>query len=204
MATILAVVFDFGGVISRGGEEAARDLDRRYSLPEGSIWKAFYRNQEWRELQLGRGSFDAWRQEVMTSLESIAGRPLPNAWEEWIDGQRGVREEMVGLVRGLRDGYKVGLLSNATVNLEDMLERRYGIITLFDVIVNSARVGMAKPDPRIFTLAAERLAVAPTECVFIDDLEPNVRAAADVGMQALHFTTHPQLLDDLRGLGVAC
>ncbi len=202
--TIRAVVFDFGGVIGRGGEEAARELDRRYGLPEGSVWRAFYQNDGWAELRVGRGSFEAWRQEVLASLEAAAGRPLPEAWDEWIEHQRGAREEVVGLVRRLRPNYKVGLLSNATVNLEDALEHRYGIISLFDDIVNSARVGLAKPDSRIYTLAAERLGVAPGECVFIDDLERNVQAAADAGMHAVQYTSYPQLLEELRGLGVSC
>jgi epoxide hydrolase-like predicted phosphatase len=90
------------------------------------------------------------------------------------------------------------------VHLEEALEHRYGIISLFDDIINSARVGLAKPDPRIFALAAERLGVAPGECVFIDDLARNVQAAADADMHAVHYTSYPQLLDDLRGLGVAC
>ena len=202
--SIRAVIFDFGGVIGRGSEEGARALDRRYGLPEGSIWRAFYRSRGWEELRVGRGSVDVWRQEVLASLAAAAGRPLPEAWEEWLHYQRGIQEDVVGLVRRLRARHKVGLLSNATVNLEEALEHRYGIISLFDDIINSARVGLAKPDPRIFALATERLGVSPAECAFIDDLEANVRAAGEAGMQAVRFMSYPQLLEDLRGLGVAC
>jgi len=202
--TIRAVIFDFGGVIGHGGEEAARALDRRYGLPEGSIWRAFYKGQQWNQLKVGGGSFDEWHEEVLASLATAAGRPLPEAWQEWIEYQRRISEEMVELVRSLRGKYKVGLLSNATVHLEDALENRHGILSLFDVVINSARVAMAKPDSRIFALAAERLGVSPSECAFIDDLPANVRAAAEAGMHAVQFTSYPQLLEDLRRLGVAC
>jgi putative hydrolase of the HAD superfamily len=201
--SIEAVIFDYGGVIGRGGQDDARVCDRRYGLPEGSIWRAFYRTGEWEELKVGRGSFDSWRKKTLATLEAAAGRPLPEAWEGWLDYQRGIRQEMLELIRRLRDKYKVGLLSNATTNLEDILEHRHGILGLFDTIVNSARVGMAKPDPRIFALAAERLAVAPAQCVFTDDLEPNVKAAGEVGMHALRFQSYDRLVEDLRGLGVA-
>ena len=76
---------------------------------------------------------------------------------------------------------------------------------LFDDIVCSAEVGMAKPEPAIYVLAAERLGLEPRECVFVDDLDTNVEAARQVGMQAVLFSKDKG--DDLRAqlatLGVA-
>jgi len=57
---------------------------------------------------------------------------------------------------------------------------------VFDVVVISGQVGMRKPEERIFRLALDRLGVAPGECVFVDDLEPNVRAARALGLTGLH------------------
>jgi epoxide hydrolase-like predicted phosphatase len=61
---------------------------------------------------------------------------------------------------------------------------------LFDVVVDSAFVGMRKPDPAIYRLTCERLALEPVQCVFLDDLEVNVDAARDLGMTAVHHR-HP-------------
>lgn len=86
---------------------------------------------------------------------------------------------MVELVRGARAaGLRTGLVSNSW----GMDYPREQWEQLFDTVVISGEVGLRKPDPRIYRLAAERLAVTPEECVFVDDLAPNVRGAAAVGM----------------------
>jgi FMN phosphatase YigB (HAD superfamily) len=68
----------------------------------------------------------------------------------------------------------------------------------------SALEGLAKPDPAIYRLAAERLGLLPEQCVFIDDSEPNVFAAREVGMAGVHFRVHrgDDLAGQLAALGV--
>src|SRR5262249_32714140 len=69
---------------------------------------------------------------------------------------------------------------------------------LFDVVVDSGFVGMRKPDPAIYRLTCERLGVAPEACVFVDDVEPNCSAAADVGMTAVVFRSNQQAIAEMR------
>ncbi|HVS68050.1 MAG TPA: HAD family phosphatase [Mycobacteriales bacterium] len=71
---------------------------------------------------------------------------------------------------------------------------------LFDVVVISGEVGMRKPEPRIFHLTAERLGLAPEVCVFVDDLAPNIRGAAEVGMIGVHHITPQQTIEELERL----
>jgi len=96
----------------------------------------------------------------------------------------------------------VGMISNATKNLEEVLANHHGIIDLFDVVINSARVGMAKPDVRIYHLAAERLGVPASACVFTDDLVHNIEGARAAGMHAFHFQGAAHLEAELRALGM--
>jgi FMN phosphatase YigB (HAD superfamily) len=72
----------------------------------------------------------------------------------------------------------------------------------FDGVVVSGLEHLVKPDPRLYRVFCERCALAPTECVFIDDSEPNVVAARKYGMQALHFTDPATLRKDLIALGL--
>ncbi len=74
-----------------------------------------------------------------------------------------------------------------TARMPARLRERLGIHELFDAVVCSAEVGMAKPDPAIYRLAAERLGLPPEACVFVDDSEANVRAAEQVGMRGIFF-----------------
>jgi epoxide hydrolase-like predicted phosphatase len=95
---------------------------------------------------------------------------------------------MYELVRGLRrKGVRTALLSNSW-GLDGY--PREDFPGLFDAVVISGEVGMRKPEPRIFRHAAELLGVAPRECVFVDDLEANVKAAVDCGMTGVHHTDH--------------
>lgn len=74
-------------------------------------------------------------------------------------------------------GIKVGLLSNADARQSDP-----GWAGLFDAVVLSGEVGMAKPDVEIYMLAAAKLGLSAQKCVFVDDLPRNVRGAVDAGM----------------------
>ena len=151
---------------------------------------------------MGRGSEREWLKATLARLYELAGQPIPGIREEWPKIWRGLNQDVVSLARSLRPRYKVGLLSNATKNLEEQVLNHQGILDLFDAIVNSAHVGMAKPDVRIYHLAAERLGVAATACVFIDDLAQNVEGAQAAGMRSFRFRGIAHLESELRVLGV--
>jgi putative hydrolase of the HAD superfamily len=68
---------------------------------------------------------------------------------------------------------------------------------LFDELIISAKVGMVKPDPRIFHLAVERLRVQPAEAIFIDDIEENVEAARGEGLIAIQYQDTQKTIDEL-------
>jgi len=175
--------------------EVARELDRAHGLPRLSVFETLYRNPTWEAIERGRGDRLAWLAGAHRTLEERAGRPLPPLHEEWRAAQRPI-EPNLELARALGGSYKLSILSNADLTLRDRLEREMQIHHLFDDIVCSAEVGMAKPEPGIYTIAARRLGVAPAECVFVDDLDTNVEAARSVGMQAVLFRTDKG--DDLR------
>lgn len=198
---IEAVIFDFGGVIWDMRWDLARELERRHGLPEGSIANTLYAGEVWRRVETGWRDHDAWREAAHASLERIAGRPLPRLHEEWRAGMRLIGAN-VRLIRRLRPPYRTQVLSNADSTLPDRL-RDLGIHDLFDDIVVSSHVGVAKPDRRIYTIAAERLGLPPEACVFIDDNQRNVTAAEAAGMAGIHFVVgRDDLAQQLAAFGV--
>lgn len=92
----------------------------------------------------------------------------------------------------LRRKYRLGVINNGTALTLPAFEARFHMAETFDQFVSSARVGICKPDPRIYRLAAGRLGVLPAECLYMDDSLPNVEGARAVGMQALWWQTHAQ------------
>jgi epoxide hydrolase-like predicted phosphatase len=104
---------------------------------------------------------------------------------------------MVEAVRRARaQGIRTGLLSNSWGLDYD----RAGWAELFDGVVISGEVGLRKPDPEIYLLAAERLGVPPEECVFVDDLAANVRGAAAVGMTGVQLVEAADTVAELEVL----
>ena len=95
---------------------------------------------------------------------------------------------MLRLVRKVGKKYKIGILSDNYKQLQEFIQKEYRLDKIFDAMVFSNLEGIKKPDPRIFRLAAKRLAVNPEECLFIDDKKKNVDAARMVGMKAFLFT----------------
>jgi putative hydrolase of the HAD superfamily len=190
-----AVIFDFGGVIWNMGWDAARALETAHGLPPGSLHATLYGGDAWSLVERGRGDREAWLAGAHRALEQLAGRALPPLHAEWRALQAPIREN-IDLVRALRPRHRTGILSNADATLRERLGNVIGIVDLFDDIVCSAEVGLAKPEPAIYALACARLGLPPGACVFVDDHGPNVVAAADAGLRAILYRVDRG--DDLR------
>lgn len=200
-----AVLFDFGGVLLRMDPWVFAPLEEKYGLEQGSLLRALYRVPEWRLLERGQGTREAWEQAVQRALAEMAGCDMTQCYLELKALDRPLNQEMVDLVRQLRPRYRVAILSNSDDSLEDRLRDRFRIYDLFHQVFNSYRLRMAKPDPEIYLHAAGALGVPPSACVFIDDLRRNVEGAQAVGMHAVHFTGDMEaLLRELRTCGIAC
>jgi putative hydrolase of the HAD superfamily len=202
MSVIRGVIFDYGGVLWDMKFEVTRDLEAEHGLRERALLETLYGNETWRQLEIGVGDREEWLSSAHRELESVAGRALPPLHMHWRDRQHLI-EPNIDLIRRLRSRYKTSVLSNADSSLRGRLRDDHGIMELFDDVVVSAEVGMAKPDARIYRLAAQRLGLAAEECVFVDDLAGNVEAARGAGMHGVHFLVNEHDLEaQLAAVGV--
>jgi putative hydrolase of the HAD superfamily len=104
---------------------------------------------------------------------------------------------MIEFVRGLRSrGVRAALLTNNVREWEPLWRSKLPEVDeLFELVVDSAIVGLRKPDPAIFLLTLERLGrVAPERCVFLDDLDVNCAAARELGMAAVRYESAEQAI----------
>ena len=100
-------------------------------------------------------------------------------------------DELVEMVLQLRSRYQTGMVTNAPGGARLCRVHqfaRYGLDSVFDVVVVSEVEGVDKPDPGIYRLAAARLNLTPADCLFVDDKLENVHGAVDVGMAGIHHT----------------
>ena len=106
--------------------------------------------------------------------------------------------KVIDVIEFLRkSGYKIGLLSNASSGYIYGVKGFKEISELFDEIIVSGDVGMAKPDPKFFDFALKKLGCKPSETIFIDDGYSNVEASNALGIKGIHFTNVDNLIKDL-------
>jgi putative hydrolase of the HAD superfamily len=198
---VRAVIFDWGGVMEElVTSEEAVVWDRRLGMAPGTIAEALW-GENWRQIEIGDITNDEYIQRVANQLGFPNAEAADHFTDEFYAGDR-FRPEMFAAARALRDRYKVAMLSNAWPGMAETFLERYGVDfhTEFDVFINSAEVGLRKPDPAIYHLALERLNVAPQQVIFLDDLLRNVDSAREVGIHAIQFVDAVTTLAEMEAL----
>ena len=180
-STHKALIVDFGGVLTSDIWSSFADFCRQRGLDPEAAKRLFRENPEALGALRGleKGELDA------PEFERRFGELLGTEPDGLIEGLfAGLQpaEPMVEAVRLAREaGIPTGLVSNSWV----MDHYTDEIRALFDTVVISAEVGLHKPQPEIYLLAAKRLGVDPPDCVFVDDLRENCAGAEAVGMTAV-------------------
>lgn len=109
---------------------------------------------------------------------------------------------VLDLLRRLKTGYRMLLLSNTDVERFSFIKKKFPEIFIFDDYVLSYEVGYLKPHPRIYKEALVKADVRAEECVFLDDLPENCEGARDVGMNAILYEPHTDLAAELKKMNV--
>ncbi|MBJ7332390.1 MAG: HAD family phosphatase [Solirubrobacteraceae bacterium] len=208
MTPIRAIVSDFGGVLTSPLIGSFAKIQDEWGVPLESLGQAFVEITEREgahplfELECGRITEQEFLGALGAQLSADLGRDVPmHEFGERFFAQLSTNTPLVELLHELRDtGYRVALLTNNVREWEPRWRSMLPTVDeLFEVIVDSAFVGMRKPDPRIYQLTIERIGgVTAAECLFIDDMEVNIVAAREVGMAAVHFVDTPQAIADIR------
>jgi len=196
---IRAILFDAGSVLFGMGDLSIRQrLAERIGVPLAQIDDLVFGSPSARQATVGELTVDQHWQQVMAAL-GLPLEMLPDFMAQFWSADV-LNIQLADLIRSLRGRYKIGLLSNAWSNMRQVLDERFHVADLFDELIISAEVGLAKPDPRIYHLAVQRLNVQPSETVFIDDMLKNVEAARLEGLHAIQYLDFEQMLAELNPL----
>jgi epoxide hydrolase-like predicted phosphatase len=196
---IRAVVFDIGGVLECTpplGMAAA--WESRLGLGDGALDRRLA--DLWAAGATGTVTLDEVHRAIATRLGWDAATVQAFMGDLWTEYLGTLNVELTGYFAGLRPRFRTGILSNSFVGARERECARYHFDELADVIVYSHEVGLSKPDPRVYELTWQRLGVQPEEMVFLDDVEPNVAAAAALGVRAVLFTDTARAMADLDAL----
>ena len=197
-----AVIFDFGGVLTesplvgmRGFAEDAgigwQALSSLFASPEGA-WSRFETNA------LSEAQFvEVFEAEAHEAGFEVDGWAFLRAFFAGM----ALRPEMLAVVRALRGRINVGCITNNV--LTSATARRPAYEELFDVVVESSKVGLRKPNPAIYLLACDQLGVKPDEAIFLDDFGINLKAARALGITTIKVDETLRAVKELeRLLGV--
>jgi putative hydrolase of the HAD superfamily len=207
--TPLAVLWDFGGVILSSPFEAFNRYEAEIGLPKDFI----------RGLNARNGDTNAWakmeRSEV--SLEGFVELFEEEARQQGhkLDGWRilqslsgDIRPQMVEALRRCKQAFRVACITNNMKHGEgpgmarsaDKAKAVAEIMTLFEHVVESSKLGLRKPDPRIYQHACDLLGVQPEECVYLDDLGINLKPARALGMRTIKVGDPDVAIDELQSM----
>jgi len=204
---IRAIILDIGGVleVSPDGKEPAHSFssvlerwdDRLVGAP-GDL--ATYLAETRTPGSVG----DITTQEWHAGLSRLTGGDEPalaalldDLWAVYLGV---LNEELAGWFRGLRPRYRTALLSNSYIGAREREETRYGYSEMTELIVYSHEEGMEKPDRRIYERTCERLALAPEQTVFLDDVDSYVEGARAVGMHAVLYRDNASAIAEIESL----
>jgi putative hydrolase of the HAD superfamily len=200
---IEAVIWDFGGVLTTSPFEAFMRYEMERGLPADIIRRTNAENHlenAWAKFE--RAEIDAAAFDELFAAESralgaeIRGRDvLP-----LLSGD--LRPEMVEALRRVKQSFKTGCITN---NLPaNAIGSKTGrslyvaeVMALFDHVIESAKIGLRKPDPRIYTMMTDKLGVDPKRCVYLDDLGVNLKPARAMGMTTVKVLNAPQAIAEL-------
>lgn len=207
-----AVLWDFGGVITTSPfdnfnrYEAERGLPRNFIRGVNAI---NHQDNAWARFESSRCTVDEFdllfAAETAAAGHEIRGREVIGL----LGGD--VRPRMVKVLTRCKQDYRVACLTNnanagqgtGMSSTDQQADDVKSVMRLFDVIIESSKEGMRKPDPRIYRMACERVGVAPETVVYLDDLGINLKPAREMGMTTIKVMSEQQAIDDLsRILGV--
>jgi len=204
--TLQAVLWDFGGVLTTSPFDAFNRYEAERGLPKDFIrsinavngdtnaWALFERSE------IDADGFDtAFAGEAAARGHQVPGKDVLSL----LSGD--LRPKVIAALKACKSHVKVGCITNnvksgkgAGMSVDPAKAAAVAeVMTLFDHVIESSKIGLRKPDPRIYSLMCEALDLDPQHCVYIDDLGINLKPARAMGMTTIKALNEAQILADL-------
>ncbi|MEQ8346212.1 MAG: HAD-IA family hydrolase [Sneathiellaceae bacterium] len=207
--SIKAVLWDFGGVFTTSPFEAFARYEAEHGLPKDFLRGVNARNPDrnaWAAMERSEVSteeFDRlFREESRAAGHEVPGRDVLAL----LSGD--VRDEMVAALKVVAGRYRTACITNnmrmghgpAMAGDAQKAARITDILEIFEVVIESSKVGMRKPEPGIYEMACRALEVGPAEAVYLDDLGVNLKPARAMGMRTVKVAGVDQALGELEAI----
>ncbi len=206
MSPVRAIVSDFGGVLTSPLVHSFAAFQDSAGVPLEALGRAMGAAAERDgahplfELEKGRLTWADFLAKLEEGLRAELGRPVAMAgFPEAYFAHLETNEELISYLRALRDerGLRLALLTNNVREWEPRWRAMLPVEDLFELVVDSAFVGMRKPEPEIYELTLQRLGLPAGAALLLDDIEVNCEAARTLGMGAVWFRSTEQAIAEV-------
>lgn len=204
MSRVEAIISDFGGVLTSPLMDGflAYETSSGISVHElgtamGKIWERDGAHPLF-ELETGRITEAAFLDRVAEQLTTQLGRPVRlDGFGEVYFEHLHPNSRMIDYMRSLRErGYRMAICTNNVREWERLWRAKLPVDEIFSVVVDSAFVGLRKPEPEIYHLTLERLGVPAQAALLVDDIDINCETARALGMRAVWFRSTDQAIEE--------
>jgi putative hydrolase of the HAD superfamily len=203
---IEAVIWDFGGVLTTSPFEAFARFESERGLPVDIIRRTNANNHwenAWAKFERSELDLEAFDQLFASESLALGAEVRGKDVLPLLVGD--LRPEMVEALRVVKARFKTGCITNnLPANAIGSASGRSlyvaEVMALFDHVIESARIGLRKPDPRIYRMMIDALGVDPKHCVYLDDLGVNLKPAREMGMATIKVVNGPQAIAELEAV----
>jgi putative hydrolase of the HAD superfamily len=200
---IEAVVWDFGGVLTTSPFEAFARFETERGLPADIIRRTNANNHwenAWAKFERAEVDIEAFDRLFATESLALGAEVRGKDVLPLLSGN--LRPEMVEALRRVKATFKTGCITNnLPANAIGSLGGRSiyvaEVMALFDHVIKSAKIGLRKPDPRIYQMMTKALGIDPKNCVYLDDLGVNLKPAREMGMKTIKVVDATQAIGEL-------
>ena len=200
---IEAVIFDFGGVLTSSPFEAFARFETERGLPIDIIRRtnaANHLENAWARFERAEVDIETFDHLFATESRALGAEVRGRDVLPLLQGD--LRPEMVEALKRIKASFKTGCITNnLPANAIGSMTGRSlyvaEVMVLFDHVIESAKIGLRKPDPRIYRLMVETLQVDPRNCVYLDDLGVNLKPAREMGMTTIKVLNAAQAIAEL-------
>lgn len=203
---IKAVLWDFGGVISTSPFDAFRRFEEDRGLPRDFLRQVNATNPHsnaWACFERGEIDATVFGERFCTEARALGQDVHGREILPLISGE--IRPRMVAALKAVKTRYRIACLTNnmphghgpSMTGSPERARQVAEVIGLFEVVVESSKVGVRKPEPAFYERACGLLGIQPSEAVFLDDLGVNLKPAAAMGMTTIKVTDPDAALAEL-------
>ena len=203
---IEAVIWDFGGVLTTSPFEAFARFESERGLPTDIIRRTNANNHwenAWAKFERSELDLEAFDQLFASESMALGAEVRGKDVLPLLVGD--LRPEMVEALRVVKSRFKTGCITNnLPANAIGSASGRSlyvaEVMALFDHVIESAKIGLRKPDPRIYRMMIDALGVDPKHCIYLDDLGVNLKPAREMGMATIKVVNGPQAIAELEAV----